>query len=76
MHVLKRAAVYFDPDLHMALHVKSAETNRSVSSLINEVVRSTLSEDLQDLAVFRKRAKEPTYSFEEVLRRLKRRGKL
>jgi hypothetical protein len=76
MHATRRSTVYFDPDLHMALHIKSAETNRSISSLINEVVRSNLSEDLQDLAIIRKRAKEPSYSFEEVLCRLKRRGKL
>jgi len=43
---------------------------------VNQAVRSTLSEDVDDLAAFRQRAKEPTLPFEQVLRDLKRRGKL
>jgi plasmid stability protein len=72
----KRATVYFDADLHKALRVKAAETERSVSDLVNEAVRSNLAEDAEDLAAFRKRAREPTLSFEDVVRDLKRRGKL
>ena len=78
MRVVKRAraTVYFDPDLRRALHIKSAETSRSISSLVNEVVRSTLAEDLEDLAALRERAKEPARPFEDYVRELKRRGKL
>jgi hypothetical protein len=72
----KRATVYFDAELHRVLRIKSAETERTLSDLVNDAVRSTLSEDADDLAAFRKRAKEPTVSFERVLRDLKRRGKL
>ncbi|MFV1996787.1 MAG: ribbon-helix-helix domain-containing protein, partial [Acidiferrobacterales bacterium] len=32
----KRATVYFDPALHRALRVKAAETERSLSDLVNE----------------------------------------
>ncbi|HEY2731744.1 MAG TPA: CopG family transcriptional regulator [Polyangia bacterium] len=72
----KRATIYFDQDLHRALRLKAAETDQSVSEIVNQAVRSTLSEDVDDLAAFRQRAKEPTLSFEQVLRDLKRRGKL
>jgi hypothetical protein len=72
----KRATVYFDPDLHRALRMKAAETERSFSDLVNEAVRSTLAEDAEDLAAFRRRAREPSISFEIVVRDLKRRGKL
>ncbi|MBI1788274.1 MAG: CopG family transcriptional regulator [Acidobacteria bacterium] len=73
---LKRATVYFDPSLHKALRVKAAFTERSLSDLVNAAVRQTLAEDAQDSAVFAERAKEPVLSFEDVLKDLKRRGKL
>jgi hypothetical protein len=73
---LKRATIYFDPSLHKALRVKAAHTDRSLSELVNAAVRQTLAEDAQDLAIFAERAKEPALSFEDVLKDLKRRGKL
>ena len=73
---LKRATVYFDPSLHKALRVKAAHTDRSLSVLVNDAVRQTLAEDAQDLAIFAERAGEPALSFEEVLKDLRRRGKL
>jgi antitoxin-like ribbon-helix-helix protein len=72
----KRATVYFDAELHRALRMKAAETDKSFSDLVNEAVRSTLREDADDLAAFRERAHEPTLAFERVVRDLKRRGKL
>ncbi|MFL5469865.1 MAG: CopG family transcriptional regulator [Gemmatimonadaceae bacterium] len=72
----KRITVYFDADLHRALRVKALETDYSVSELVNAAVRATLSEDADDLASARARAKEPNLRFENVLKDLKRRGKL
>ena len=37
----KRATIYFDSALHQALRMKSAETSRSVSELVNNAVRET-----------------------------------
>ena len=72
----KRATVYFETDVHKALRLKAAETERSVSDLVNEAVRAQLAEDEDDLSAFRRRAKEPAIRFEHFLRDLKRRGKL
>jgi Arc/MetJ-type ribon-helix-helix transcriptional regulator len=72
----KRITVYFDPDLHRALRVKALETDYSVSELVNAAVRATLSEDADDLATVRVRQNEPNLRFENVLKDLKRRGKL
>jgi hypothetical protein len=72
----KRATVYLEPALHRALRVKAAETDLSVSELVNNAVRAGLAEDAEDLEVFRARAKEPTSSFENLVSDLKRRGKL
>lgn len=76
MSATRRTTVYFDSELHRALRVKALETERSVSDLVNQALRSALSEDAEDLTSFRKRAKEPALSFERVIRDLKRRGRL
>jgi hypothetical protein len=72
----KRATVYFDPDIHRALRVKAAETDRSISELVNEAVQFRLAEDAEDLAAFVERAREPNLPFEDVLKDLKKRGKI
>ena len=74
--VTKRATVYFDPDLHRALRVKAAETDRSMSDLVNEAVMLSLAEDAEDLAAFEERAAEPNLLFEDVVKDLRRRGKI
>jgi plasmid stability protein len=76
MSTARRATVYLDKDLHRALRVKAAETDRSVSDLVNAAVRLHLAEDAEDLAAYRSRAKEPNLDLERVLRDLRRRGKL
>lgn len=73
---VKRATVYFDPVLHRALRVKAAETDRSMSELVNEAVKSSLAEDAEDLAVFVERSRQPTVAFEDLVKDLKRRGKI
>jgi len=72
----KRATVYFDPDLHRALRVKAAETDRSMSDLVNEAVQLSLVEDADDLAAFEDRVNEPSLPYEDVVKDLKRRGKI
>lgn len=72
----KRATVYFDPTLHRALRIKAASTERSLSDRVNAAIRASLAEDAEDLAAFAARAKEPSPAFEDVLKDLKRRGKL
>jgi plasmid stability protein len=72
----KRATVYFDPELHRALRVKAAETDRSMSDLVNEAVQLSLAEDAEDLAAFEERQNEASLSFADVVKDLKRRGKI
>ncbi len=72
----KRATVYFDPVLHQALRVKSAETDRSMSDLVNEAVKLSLMEDAEDLQAFEDRVSEPDMPFADVLKELKQNGTL
>ena len=73
---MRRTTIYFEPHLHRALRLKAAEIDRSVSDLVNEAVRLRLAEDAEDLAAFEDRADEPDLKFEEVLKDLKRSGKI
>ena len=70
----KRATVYFESALHKALRLKAAETERSISDVVNEAVRTLLAEDADDLAALRERANEPAISFESFVRDLKAEG--
>ena len=73
---VKRTTIYLDPALHRALRIKAAESDRSVSGLVNDAVRVALAEDAIDLAAFDERADEPVIAFEDVLKKLRRDGKI
>ena len=70
----KRATIYFEPEIHRALRLKAAETDRSVSDLVNEAVQMSLAEDAEDLAAFDQRVNEPKLPYEAVVKDLKKRG--
>ena len=72
----KRVTVYLEPALHRALRLKSVETSRSLSDLLNEAVRCDLAEDAEDLVIFDARRNEPTIKFEDFVKELKRNGKI
>jgi hypothetical protein len=72
----KRATIYFDPSLHKALRLKAVETSRSVSELVNEAVREALSDDAEDLLAFEERLDETLISYEEMVKRLKKDGRI
>jgi len=72
----KRATIYFDPDLHKALRLKAAETSRSITELVNEAVREALREDAEDLAAFYDRKHEPLVSYDELVKRLRKDGRI
>jgi hypothetical protein len=72
----KKATVYMDPMLHRALRLKAAETSRSMSELVNQAIKLVLAEDAEDLAAFEERANEPLVLFENVLKELKKHGRI
>lgn len=72
----KRTTIYLDSDLHQALRIKAAETEHSMSELAQEAIRLSLAEDSIDLAAFDERKKEPSLPFENVLKKLKKDGKI
>lgn len=73
---IKRTTIYIDEQLHYALHIKAIETKHSVSDLITESVKYSLAEDAADYEAFEQRMHEPAVSFEGVLKKLKKNGKI
>jgi plasmid stability protein len=76
MSLPKRATVYFEPEIHRALRLKAAASDRSISDMVNDAVKLALAEDAEDLAAFEERAHEKSVDFETVVRSLRRRGKI
>jgi len=76
MDAQKRATVYFDSDLHRALRLKAAATDRTISEIVNEAVRRSLAEDAIDFAAIGNRVAEPEADFAVVVKGMKRRGRL
>jgi hypothetical protein len=71
-----RATVYLDPELHKALRLKAVETTQSISKLVNDAIKESLAEDAEDIAAFEARAKEPLISYDAMIKRLKKDGRI
>jgi plasmid stability protein len=76
MDETKRATIYFSPDVHLALRLRAAACNRSISDMVNEAVRMTLAEDADDLKDADLRETEQSYSFEEFVTSLRDSGRI
>lgn len=76
MDTQKRATVYFEPDVHRALRLKAAASDRSISDMVNDAVKAALAEDAEDLASFAERNNEKSVSFDTFVQGLKRRGRI
>jgi hypothetical protein len=72
----RRATVSIDPKLHRGLRAKARKTDRSIAELVDEAVKRSLAEDAEDLATFERRARERSHDFTQVVRRLRRGGRL
>jgi predicted transcriptional regulator len=72
----KRTTIYLDPDLHRALRLKAVTISRSVSEIVSDAVRELLTEDAEDIAAFEDRVKEPLIAYDEMVKRLKRDGRI
>jgi len=65
-----------DPNIHKALKLKAIETSRSLSDLVNEALKRALAEDAEDIASFDERSTEPLLSYDEMIARLKKDGRI
>jgi len=59
-----------------ALKLKVTETNQSMSELVNDALKASLQEDLEDIEFWEERKGEDTYDYEEFVELLKKDGVL
>jgi hypothetical protein len=76
MDTQKRATVYFEADVHRALRLRAAATDRSISDMVNDAVKTILAEDAEDLGSISERKGEKSLSFDTFVQGLKRRGRI
>jgi len=62
--------------LHKALRLKAATLSLSVSDLINAAISESLSEDAEDIAAFEDGVKEPLVSYDDMVKKLKKDGRI
>ena len=55
-----------------ALKLKASETKQSMSELVNDALKASLQEDLEDIKSWEERKGEDTYSYEEFLGLIKK----
>lgn len=76
MGTQKRATVYFEADVHRALRLKAASSDRSISAMVNDAVKVALAEDADDSMAFSERNDEKSLSFDTFVQRLRQRGRI
>ena len=72
----RRTTIYLDDDLHKALRLKAVENSRTVSDLVNEAVRESLTEDAEDITAFAERVNDPLISYDEMVKKLKKNDRI
>jgi hypothetical protein len=68
--------VYLDPKVAKAAKIKAAVSDRSLSDLVNEGLLRLLERDERLIQLAKRRRKEPTRPYEEVLEELRAEGLL
>ncbi len=73
---VKRTTIYFEPDLHKTLKIKALETSCSITDIVNQAVRKSLCEDAEDILAHEEKQNEPLISYEQMLKNLRRDGRI
>lgn len=73
MSTPKRATVYFEPEIYNALRLRALAAHRSISELVNEAVRSALSQGGAEISAIDPPKKTSSASFDRLVQALKRR---
>jgi predicted transcriptional regulator len=71
-----RTTITINDKLFRALKIRAAETDETVSSIVEDAVKYRLLEDLEDIGIAKTRQNEPTLSFESLVTTLKAEGLL
>ena len=69
---MPKVTLNLEDTILQALKLKSSETKQSVSELVNDALKASLQEDLEDIKSWEERKGEDTYDYEEFLELLKK----
>ena len=69
-----KSVLYFEDSIHQVLRLKATETMQSMSELVNDALKASLQEELEDIKSWRERKDEETYGYEEFVELLKKDG--
>ena len=69
---MSKITLNLEDTILQALKLKASETNQSMSELVNDALKASLQEDLEDIKSWEERKGEDTYSYEEFLGLLKK----
>jgi predicted HicB family RNase H-like nuclease len=50
---MTKSTLYLEDRVHQALRLKAAETKQSMSELVNDALKASLQEDLEDISSWR-----------------------
>ncbi|HWZ65322.1 MAG TPA: ribbon-helix-helix protein, CopG family [Patescibacteria group bacterium] len=62
-----RTTITINDQVFRTLKVRAAETDESISQLVEDAIKYQLLEDSEDIEDAVRREKEPTYSFDELV---------
>ena len=71
-----RTTITINDKLFRSLKMRAVEADTSVSHLVEDAVKYQILEDIEDIEDAQKRAKEPEYSFDELVKQYKAEGLL
>jgi metal-responsive CopG/Arc/MetJ family transcriptional regulator len=71
-----RTTITINDKLLRTLKMRAAETDESVSKLVEDAVKYQIMEDFEDIEDAQKRQDEPDYSFDELIEQFKAEGLL
>jgi hypothetical protein len=67
---MSKATLYLEEPIHRALRLKAAETNQSMSELVNDALKASLQEDLEDIKDWRERKDDEPMGYEAFVEML------
>lgn len=69
-----RTTITINDKLYRQLKLRAAESQESLSAIVEDALTYQMLEDLEDIAEVKRRESEPTYSFDELVAEFKKEG--
>lgn len=71
-----RTTITLNDKLYRAIKLRAAESNESISTIVEDAIKFQMLEDLEDIEEAKKRENEPSHSFDELVAEFKSEGLL